>query len=141
MGLSSSTLVGEGGVHHGVAGESTGSGGTIIGLHRMLSKGERLGTTKFLPVAEFTHLTFTGVGVFLGVHLDVGRRHTTDAMIPEEGTVTTVEDVHVGIGQDRIAMVVSGAIMTSDELGPAWTRSRSGPGQLLGSLPDDQIKD
>ena len=129
MGLCSSTQIDDGGVHHGVAGKSTGSGGTIIHLHRMLSEGERLRTTEFFPVTEFTHLTFTRVGVFLGVHLDVGRRHTTHAMAIEEGTVTTIQDVHLGIRQDRISMVVGGTIVTTNELGPASTKIFH-PGQL-----------
>jgi hypothetical protein len=77
--------------HHEILREdSAGPGGAVITLKAMLTKGEGLSAAQLGAVTQSAHLSFTGVGMFLRVHLHVVLREAARTMIHKERAVSSI---------------------------------------------------
>jgi hypothetical protein len=81
----------------------------------MLSKSKSLCPAKLGPVlAEASHLSLACVCMLFGVHLNVILGEASTSVLGEEGTVSTIQNVHLGVGKLRVVFRIRRAIVLPD---------------------------
>lgn len=81
----------------------------------MLAKGEGLSAVQLGTLLDLAQAALTGELVLLGIHLHIVLRVTQRAMLGKEGTVTPVQNVHVGVCEMRIGIDIDSSVMVADE--------------------------
>lgn len=77
----------------------------------MLSKSKSLCPAEFPGLAEPSHLSLACVRMLLGVHLNVVLGEASTSVLGEERTVSTVQNVYLGVGELRVVFRISRAIL------------------------------
>jgi hypothetical protein len=94
------------------------SGGRVLNRAFLLAKGKGLSSAESLAtLAKTTHLSLTGKGVLGIMHLDVGLRVASVTMLGKEATISTVQDIYLGIGKLGVVFGVRRPILSTDMTG------------------------
>lgn len=84
----------------------------VLGRVFPLTKSIGLSPSKTLAgMTETIHLLFTSSGVLGSIHLHVGLRVTSLAVLGEESAVSTLQDVDLGIGQSGVTLGIDSAVL------------------------------
>ena len=111
---------------HGAETASTHTDGNVgswavLQLWGGLTECKGLSSAKLGTLLELVHALFTGELVVLMLHLDVVLRKAHASILFEELAVTTLEDVHLWVGESWVVHRVYLSVVLADKLGHAWS--------------------
>ena len=93
--------------------------GAIIHKLIVLTECVRLGSAELSPLLlHASHASLASVFVLLIAHLHVVLRRASWFVIREEGTIPSLKDVHLGIGEVGIAMCIACSVPSTYVFGP-----------------------
>lgn len=96
---------------------ATPSGRAVFHLRRILPERKSLSPIQLGPLLHLAEASLASEFVLLGRHLDIVLRVAQRAVLGEEGTVTTVQDIQIGVGELRVVVRVESAILVTNVLG------------------------
>ena len=94
--------------------------GAVFHWIGLFTKGECLGSTKLCSLlADLAHSFFAGVFMSFVIHSDVLLREAAGGMPSEEGTVTSIKNVDLGIAELGVLKVIDTTVTITNEFCPA----------------------